>query len=237
MNALIGALSDLIERTAEPADDLGLSEADSLRLNLLLEDPAFVESFANTALEPDDIEQMSAYAWVWYLQWRSTHAEPPSGDFLSALYDSTEDPLVRNGIVESVVLAARYAQTTPSTPPEDWEIHDIPMPWIRQQFLVASASVQAGGDVELPYSRFDDRQRAADIVPHLLEFGDEYSIGAIRAFLHADPPNRAAFTAQALEWISETDGKIRSDWLRLLGLPNTPPTNTSDNVPPDRETF
>jgi hypothetical protein len=237
VNALIGALSELIERTVEPAEDLGLSEADSLRLNLLLEDQGFIEIFANAVLEPDDIEQMSAYAWVWYLQWRSTRAEPPSGDFLSALYDSTEDPLVRNGIVESLVMAARYARTTSSTPPEDWEIHDIPMNWIRQQFLVASASVQAEQDVELSYSRFNERRRAADIMSHLLELGDEYSIGAIRAFLHADPPDRADFTAQALEWISKTDGKIRSEWLRRLGLPSTPPANASDNVPPGQEAF
>jgi hypothetical protein len=237
VNALIGALSDLIERTAGPAEDLGQSEADSLRLNFLLEDPGFVEIFANTALEPDDIEQMSAYAWVWYLQWRSTHAEPPSGDFLSALYDSTEDPFVRNGIVESLVLAAHYARTTSSTPSEDWEIHDIPMNWIKQQFLIASASMQAMGDNELSSSRFDERRRSADIVTHLLELGDEYSIGAIRAFLRADPPDQADFTSQALEWISETDGKIRAEWLRRLGLPSTSSASTSDNVPPERGAF
>lgn len=234
MNPLIGALSDLIERTAEPAEDLGLSEADSFRLNLLLEDLRFAELFANAALEPDDIEQMSADAWVWYLQWRSTRAEPPSSDFISALYDSTEDPLVRSGIVESLILAARYGRTISSTPPEDWQIHDIPMNWIRQQFLAASTAAQSREQSEQPYYRLDERQRAADIVSHLLELGDDYSIGAIRAFLHADPPDRADFTAQALEWISETDGKIRSEWLRRLDFPNTPLANTSDNVPPER---
>jgi hypothetical protein len=237
MNALIGALSDLIETTVEPAQDLGLSEADSLRLNLLLEDRSFAEIFANATLEKDDVEQMSADAWVWYLQWRSAHAEPPSHDFLSALYDSTEDPLVRNGIVESLVLAARYARTPSSVPPRNWEIHDIPMSWIRQQFLGASAPAQSTEDAEHSYSGLTERQRATDIVSHLLDLGDEYSIGAVRAFLHSDSPDRVDLTAQTLAWISETDGEIRSEWLRRLGLQETPPTNTRDDLPPGQGDF
>lgn len=121
MNALIGVLSDLIERTVEPTQDLSLSEADSLRLNLLLEDQTLGRIFANAELEAEDVEQMSADAWIWYLRWRSAHAEPPQDDFLSALYDSTEDQLVRNGIVESLVLSARYARTASSVPPRNWK--------------------------------------------------------------------------------------------------------------------
>lgn len=237
MNALIGAVSDLIERTVEPAEDLGLSEVDSLRLNRLLEDPGFMEIFANAILVADDVEEMRADAWVWYLRWRSAYAEPPSHSFLSALYDSTEDSLVRSGIVESLVLAARYARATSSVPPNDWEIHDVPMSWIRQQFLAASASTQSWKNAERSYSRLDERRRAADIMSHLLDLGDEYSLGAVRAFLRADSPDRADLIAQALEWISDTDGEIRSEWLRGLGLPEAPSTNTPDNTPPEREGF
>lgn len=237
MNLLIAGLSDFLERAAEETDDLGLTEADSIRLNLLLEHQEFAKIFASTALEPDDIELMSTDAWVWYLQWRSSRAEPPSSDFLSALYDSTEDQLIRNEIVESLVVAARYARTPTSTPSADWGIHDIPMAWIRQQFLAASASAQQREHVESSYLRLDEGQRAADIVSNLLMLGDDYSIGAIRAFLQANPPDRADLTARALEWISETNGRIRSEWLRNLGFPNNSPGAASEDFSPEQESL
>jgi hypothetical protein len=240
MNELFGFLTEYIERVVDPAGDLRRSEDDSLHLNMLLDDPTSAQIFAKTELGPDDIERMSLHAWVWYLDWRSSHAASPSPAFLDALYEAARgEPVVRYRIVDSVVRSARHLPAAQETP-GPWSIDDIPMEWIKRQFRALlnpgeSVREEFSGQVE-HLDHAERRRQVIDIVSHLLDLGDDYSIGAIRALIRDDRTDRmdtADIVALVQRWLSETDGRIRLDWLRRLDLRDEIDLR-DESVPDDR---
>ncbi|MGO8893797.1 MAG: hypothetical protein ACLP8X_09135 [Streptosporangiaceae bacterium] len=117
MKALLAIAESFLDRMTNPLYGTEVNEEYSLRFNqLLAEDPAFAASFAELALEPDDVDSLPACAWPWYLQWRCERADPPPAEFLDALFEATDDPAIQMAVMISALSDSGRADVSDGEP-------------------------------------------------------------------------------------------------------------------------
>src|SRR5262245_59314223 len=92
----------LLERVSDPSHGRDVNESETLHFHAALRaDSSLAQLLAHAELADDDVETMSAGAWLWYLGWRvATGAEQPDDRFLDALYDRTTIPALRLKVVQ-----------------------------------------------------------------------------------------------------------------------------------------
>jgi len=102
MTVPFALLADFIERLTDPRFGTATNEVYAVRLATVLDaDPESAVEFANRALRPADLAELSLGAWLWYLAWRRQRSDqPPEVAFLDALYDSSAEPIVRFRVVQ-----------------------------------------------------------------------------------------------------------------------------------------
>lgn len=221
MNGFVGAVSELIDEIADANLNLGASESSSLRLGLLLQDEHFAAGLANADLNAEDVPTMSVSSWIWYLRWRSSRAPAPSFTFLDALFDLSDNPVIRRGIVESVLNSLAQVDSVN-------ELGQRPSnDWIWRQFMTAAqpASYQQSAEFEDRRGRMaqDRNLRAFELASYLLEIGSDRSITEVRELLRSSWPMRDRLVGLAYEQVADLDtyDEARANWLRRLGIDET----------------
>jgi hypothetical protein len=175
MNALLAVAADFFEHLTDPSRGRDVNESYGLRFHMLMrDDPEAARQLAAAPLAPDDVEVMSATAWLWYLTWRqSIMDDPPSAAFLDALYDQTTSPIFRLGIVELGAQDVRHG------PPEST---GLPSGWIDQRIRAILAADDTPGRDEEPAGQ-DRVGPAWELLTYLLDLGNETSLDAARVLL------------------------------------------------------
>ena len=149
MNSLMGMVADFLDRLSDPAFGQPENETYNLRLGLLLDnDERLSEQLANADLSPDDVPALSLAAWMWYLRWRALSGGRVPGDaFLTSLYDSTTEPIVRLRVVEAVVTHARRYRDVVINPQRPQGLSSLPDNWLRARMysiLIGESEPEAG---------------------------------------------------------------------------------------------
>ena len=220
MNPLIGMIADFMENLSDPALGRGVNESYNLRLGTLLDGSgAFSEELANADLSAEDISSMGMSSWLWYLNWRQLNAGRIPGDsFLDALYDSTEEPIVRLTIIEFAVARSRgdsdeiAAEPSPAT-----DVSGMPRSWLRHRM----ESI-VGPDRRSDQSLESRTAEAWEIAALLLQLGDETSLTTLRTLFAERWEGRTFLIGLAERFLSQAglDPEETSRLRQRLGLPS-----------------
>lgn len=207
MNGHLAAISELVEHATDVRSDLGISDAYSLRLGLILQDAAFAESLASAHLDVDDLALMSASSWVWYLRWRCVRASAPPVPFLMALYGSTPDGTIRRSIVDSVLNAQRPT------------LSEVRQPGTRFLRNFLELPDQGGA------SPATQETALLEIADYLLDIGTRQSLTVFASLLDEYPTEHDRLIGLVYSHISsiEPHDDARTEWLEAVGLTQTPP--------------
>jgi hypothetical protein len=178
MNALIGLVADFLDHLSDPGFGRQTNESYNLRLGSLLDkDERLSEQLANADLGPDDVSSLSLASWLWYLRWRTLHGgQVPDDAFLSQLYDTTNEPIVRLRVVETVVMHYRGDQATTDWGPERRGLSLLPDNWLRHR--MESIVGERESEASAPPA-----EQAWELSAYLLQLGDDFSLAALRALL------------------------------------------------------
>jgi hypothetical protein len=232
MNGFLALAEGFLDRMTNPQYGTEVNEEYSLRFHqVLAEDPGFAASFAGLALDPEDIDSLPICAWPWYLQWRAERAQPPSAEFLDALFEATDDPGVRLAVLQSAFSGDSPSrqdgdndtrpygdgQPAPGDPaatspearwnPELEERESIRSPWLSSQLT------------RLTGDRIDSNAlpEVVDIATYLLQLGDTANL---RALLSRPWAGREALRRAIEGQLAEAnlDPETEADWRSQLGL-------------------
>lgn len=232
MNGLLALAEGFLDRMTNPQYGTEVNEEYSLRFHqALAEDPEFAVSFASLPLDPEDIDSLPICAWPWYLQWRAERSEPPSTEFLDALFEATDDPGVRLAVLQSALSdgshsrqdgaddtrpygngqpppddsAATSPQTRWSSEPEEREV--IRSLWLSNQLT------RLTGDP----SDSSTLSEVVDVATYLLQLGD---IANLRALLSRSWVGREDLGRAVEGQLGEAnlDPETEARWRSQLGL-------------------
>lgn len=223
MNSLMGMVADFLDRLSDPAFGRAENETYNLRLGLLLDNDARLsEQLANADLSPDDVPALSLAAWMWYLRWRALSGGRAPGDaFLTSLYDSTTEPIVRLRVVEAVVTHARgYRDVTIDYPRQPQGLSTLPDNWLRARLY----SILIGeSEPEADEAEATPQEQAWELSAYLLQLGDDLSITTLGALLAEPWSGRRFLATRILEVLSRPglDAEIVQQLRRRLGLDGT----------------
>src|SRR5580658_9410136 len=97
MNALLAIAAYFFEHLTNPAFGREANDDYSLKFQVLVDNDAqAARQLATAPLGRDDVQSMSAAAWLWYLDWReSLTGEQPGSEFFNELYAETANPILR----------------------------------------------------------------------------------------------------------------------------------------------
>lgn len=242
MNALLAIAESFLDRMTNPWFGSDVNEEYLMRFNqLLTEDPRFADQLANLVLEPEDIGSLPICAWPWYLQWRTERADPPSQDFLDALFEATDDPAVHMAVVMSAISDSGPGQEEESeyrpeidTRPAD---SDVDLPGIGYRRLAlpddfetpgpsAAAPIQSrwlrSRATRLSFQSDSERSLsgAIEIAAQLLQISDAESVASLRDLLSipwaGQRELRESVTRQLLD--ADLDLETMAQWRGQLGL-------------------
>lgn len=223
MNSLMGMVADFLDRLSDPAFGRPENETYNLRLGLLLDnDERLSEQLANADLSPDDVPALSLAAWMWYLRWRALSGGQVPGDaFLSSLYDSTTEPIVRLRVVEAVVTHARgYRDAVIDDTRRPRGLSSLPDNWLRARIysiFIGESEPEAGEADATP------EEQAWELSAYLLQLGDDLSITTLGALLAEPWSGQRFLVARIREVLSRPglDSESVQQLRRRLGLNGT----------------
>lgn len=213
MNGLLGLAADFLDRVANPDYGSDTNELYRGRFESLLgEDKELGETLGRLELQRDDLPTLTIDAWLWYMRWRCERYPLPAADFLDALFEATDEPVVHVRVVELVVRHPHTAEQLGAfAESSHLSLEELPVPWLRDRLLRSIDHVQ-----------HDHRHAAAEpqaMVAYLLQLGDPVCLGVLRAFL-AEPSARElgldTHTASLLA--GSLDEEELAVYLRRLGL-------------------
>jgi hypothetical protein len=243
MNGLLAIAAAFLDRITNPRYGTDVNDSYTLRFNQLLsEDTEFARAIANLELNPDDVASLPMSAWPWYLKWRVGRADPPSPEFLDALFNAATDPAIHLAVVMSGMSDRGDRRGYRSTPDEaqlerlgdsdlasfaegddESDIRALQSPAsayerqapIRSQWLRRRVR-------RLPVEVASERSvnGTVEIAAQLLQLGDRESVATLRQLLAIDWSGRrvlhdsvAAFLADA-----ELDPESYRQWLERLRI-------------------
>jgi hypothetical protein len=181
MNSLMGMVADFLDHLADPVFGRQTNEAYSMRLGILLDnDEHLSEQLANSDLSPDDVPTLSLASWMWYLRWRALRSGQVPGDaFLTRLYDSTTEPVVRLRVVEAVVRHSRDYLADIDTEREQRGLSGLPDNWLRQRMysIIDENQPEQGEALATP------AEQAWELSGYLFQLGDEFSLITLSGLL------------------------------------------------------
>ena len=215
----MGMIADFLDHMSDPAFGRQTNEAYNLRLGILLDnDQGLSEQLANADLHPDDVPSLSLASWLWYLRWRTLQGgRMPDDAFLSELYDSTDEAIVRIRVVDTVVTDSRGDQALIERMSERRGLSELPDNWLRHRM----ESI-VGGDEPRARRETDETpaDRAWELSTYLLQLGDDFSLMALRALLAEQWSGRSYLTTQIEEILTRPglEGDAVERLRRRLGL-------------------
>jgi hypothetical protein len=219
MNALLAIAADFFEHLTDPAFGREANDDYSLKFQVLMDNDAQVaRQLATAPLGRDDVESMSAVAWLWYLAWReSLTGEQPSSEFLDALYTETANPILRLRIVE---IGARrmYGSQEQRLTRAATGLEEAPPSWVEERIrnIVREQDFNTQ-DENLQQTRIED---AWELLSYLIDIGSNESLDAARVFLDEDWPSAGALRERASGLIAQMQlaGEDDLELRRRLGL-------------------
>lgn len=236
MNGFLALAEGFLDRMTNPQYGTEVNEEYSLRFHqVLAEDPEFAVSFASLPLDPEDIDSLPICAWPWYLQWRAERSEPPSAEFLDALFEATDDPGVRLAVLQSALSDHSHSRqdgandTRPygngqpapddsaaTSPEARWSSELEEREAIRSLWLSNRLTRLTGEPIDS--STFPE---VVDIATYLLQLGDTANL---RAFLSRPWVGQEALRQTVEGQLAEAnlDPETAARWRSQLGL--DPPT-------------
>jgi hypothetical protein len=202
MNALLAIAADFFEHLTDPAFGREANDHYSLKFQVLMDNDAqAAQQLATTPLGRDDVESMSAAAWLWYLAWReSLTGEQPSSEFLDALYAETANPIFRLRIVEIGARGMHGSQEQRLTRAATGSEETRPS-WLDERIRVIAREQDFGiQDENLQRTRIED---AWELLSYLIDIGSNESLGAARVLLAEDWLGAEALRVRAAELIEQ----------------------------------
>lgn len=219
MKAFVGLAAEFIDKLANPAHGVETNEAYGARLASLEQgDSRFGEQFAAACeeLQADDLHLLGTSGWIWLLGWLASRSRRPPDAILDALYDETQDVVVRLRIVEAVTTfpptIERFTVLRRRTTP----LSEVPDRWLARRLVSL---------VEPGVNRVDPSALAAtqEFTLLLLQVGNEVALSTARSLLAHHWPGGEELQASVRALFSRLDGETREAWLRMLGLEGSPP--------------
>jgi len=217
MNGILAIAAEFLDRVGNPAHGVKANEAYAQRLAQLVQsDRDTLGILAGPALEPDDVDNLSMDAWIWYLDWRSATAPLPDDAFLHALYQrAATEPAVRLHLLRLVVGAPAVREQFPSQPFRPaWPVGEFPVPWLRRLIQLAVSRDIAGQDVP---ARIDG---ALELATYLLQLSDEVSLQALQSLLAEPWPGRSQLVTSVRDMLTVADLEedLMRAWQDRLGI-------------------
>jgi hypothetical protein len=172
-------------------------------------------------LSPDDVPALSLAAWMWYLRWRALRGgQVPGNAFLTSLYDSTTEPIVRLRVVEAVVTHARGYRDVIDDARGPRGLSWLPDNWLRERIysIVIGENEPEAGEVGAT-----PEEQAWELSAYLLQLGDDLSVTTLAALLAERWSGQRFLVTRIREVLfrpgldPETVGQLR----RRLGLDGT----------------
>jgi hypothetical protein len=202
MSGLLGIAADFFEHLTDPAFGREANDYYSLKFQVLMgNDAEAARQLATAPLNSDDVGSMSAAAWLWYLGWRESLAdEPPSSEFLDALYAETANPILRLRIVEIGAQGIYGGQTQRLVNAATGGEEARPS-WVEERIrdLARQQDFDTPGE-DLQRARIED---AYELLSYLIEIGSSESLEAARGLLAADWLGAEALRGRTSELIRQ----------------------------------
>jgi hypothetical protein len=186
MNDILGLAAEFIDRLANPSYGAEINEAYAARLDELLRRyPSLATNLVDESLSADDVDLLSTASWLWYLGWCHDHGPLPSIEFLDALYEESDDPVIRLFVVEAVAthpsIVEQY-QGLDERAPDDLE--ELPRTWLSDRLL---GLVTGSSEPDHRERDQDDRlAEALEFTTSLLQIGNPVALTTLRASLSRD---------------------------------------------------
>jgi hypothetical protein len=206
MNALLAIAADFFEHLTDPSFGREANDSYSLKFHVLMDNDAeAAQQLATASLGRDDVDSMSAAAWLWYLNWRETVTdEQPSREFLDVLYDETADPDLRSRIVEVRTRGRQETQAEVGPGSEGTQSS-----WIEDRIREITGEQDSGSqDVPLQQTRIED---AWALLSSLIDIDSSESLDAARRLLDWSWPGRGALRELAAGRIAQRRLTERED--------------------------
>lgn len=202
MNALLAIAADFFEHLTDPAFGREANDDYSLKFQVLMDNDAeAARQLATAPLGRDDVESMSAAAWLWYLAWReSLTGEQPSGEFLDALYAETANPILRLRIVEIGARRMHGSQEQRLTRAATG-LEEAQPSWVEERIrnIVGGQDLNIQ-DENLQQARIED---AWELLSYLIDIGSNESLDAARVFVTEDWVGAGALRERASGLIAQ----------------------------------
>jgi hypothetical protein len=202
MNALLAIAADFFEHLTNPAFGREANDDYSLKFQVLIDNDAqAARQLATAPLGRDDVQSMSAAAWLWYLDWReSLTGEQPSSEFFNELYAETANPILRLKIVKIGARHMRGNQDQRLTRAATG-LEGAPPSWVEERirYIVEGQGLNIQ-DENLQLARIED---AWELLSYLIDIDSNESLDAARMLLAEDWIGAGALREQASGLIAQ----------------------------------